>query len=148
MADATITATVSRTSLALADLNINDHVNYILSAQFLGAGVTYRRQQVRSPYTEGAVTVNRTRDVIQDQVSIDVLASNYTTFQANIATLQAAFAQDVFTLTVTTNGVPWAWTCEASDYKMDWSVPRIMGLYGQVQYTILRQPIPISGPAV
>jgi hypothetical protein len=148
MADPSVGVTISRTLLGLGDLNLNDHISYITSAAFFGAGVTYRRSQVKSPYVEGAITTNRVRDVVQDQVSIDVLAPDYGTFQTNIHTLQDAFAQDEFILTLTLNGVPWAWLCEAADYKMDWSVPRIFGLYGQVQYTLLRQPLSVTGPNV
>lgn len=148
MASPTVGVTVSRTLLGLADLDIMDHVNYITSGTFLGSGVTYRRTQVRAPYVEGAITTNRVRDVVQDQIAIDVLAPDYTTFQHNIETLQDAFAQDEFVLTMLLNGVPWSWQCEASDYKMDWSIPRIHALYGQIQYTLIRQPISVTGPDV
>lgn len=146
--DAVVTVAVTRTLLGLADLNLMDHLNYMTSATFLGAGVTYRRQQIKSPYVEGAITVNRVRDQVQDTIAIDVLADTQTRFQSNIQTLQAAFAQDSFQLKLTLDSVPWTWTCEASDYKMDWTVPRIHGLYGQVQYTLLRSPISVAGPNV
>lgn len=144
--DAVVTVKISRTQLGLADLDLMDHLNYITSGTFMGAGVTYRRQQIRSPYVEGATTVNRVRDQVQDQIAIDVLADTQAHFQTNIATLQNAFAQDTFVLTMTLDTVVWAWQCEASDYQMDWSIPRIHGLYGQIKYTLLRQPILVTGP--
>lgn len=140
--------TVSRTLLGLSALDINDHTNYITSATFLGSGVTYRRSQVRSPYVDGAITTNRVKDIVQDQIAIDIPAPDQALFQYRIGVLQDAFAQDEFVLTLTLDGTPWAWLCEASDYKMDWSVPRIHGLFGQVQYTLIRQPVAVQGPDI
>lgn len=144
----TVGVSVSRTLLGLGNLNLMDHINYITSGAFLGAGVTYRRSQVKSPYVEGAITTNRVRDAVQDQISIDVLADTFTQFQANIQTVQDAFAQDEFLLTLTLNGIPWTWLCEASDYKFDWTIPRIHAMYGQIQYTLIRQPVSVVGPSV
>lgn len=142
----TVQFSVTRTTLGLGDLNINNRTQFIVASEILSSQVTYRRQQVRSPYVEGAITVNRVRDQVQDRIAIDVIGNTHAILQTNLTELHNAFAQDRFALTVQLDTAAYVYLCEAADYKMDFSVPRMHAIYTQVQFSFLRSPTPIGGP--
>lgn len=137
---------VSRPVLGLPDLNINDHVKYVVSSDIMGGTITWRRQSVQSPYVEGEITVSRVRGVVEDKFSVDVLGVVQSDMQQNVADLIAAFTQDNFNMTIRIDDATYTWVCEACDYSMDWSVPRMHGLKTQVKFSLRRSPIPINGP--
>ena len=141
-----LAASITRTSLALADLNINDRVKYIVSDGFDSGAVSWRREQVESPYVESKITVGRVRDVVEAKMAIQVLGSTQAVVADNITELVEAFTQDQFTLTVTMDGTQYRWLGEAADYTMDWSRERIHSRVPLVAFGFLRHPIPVAGP--
>lgn len=145
MPDITLAASVTRTQLGLGDLNINDHVSFYLATQLLGAQVQWNRQQVTSPFTDGAVTTQRFRQQVTEQVGVEVLAATAAEMQTNLAELLAAFCQDSYTLTLVVDGTTYAYRCEAADYQVAWTGPRFAARQGQVLFNVPRQPEPVSG---
>lgn len=138
-------ASVTRASFGLPDLNINDHTNYIVAGDILGAQVTWRRQVVKSPFVESAVTVNRVRDIVEDKFAVDVKGDTQTIMQNNVKTLIDAFTQDTFNLLLVLDGASYNYSCETCDYSIDWSVPRMHSRFTQVKFGLRRSPVPISG---
>jgi hypothetical protein len=139
--------TVSRDLLALADLDINDHLTYYVSPQFLGGQVQWSRQQATSPFVDGSVTVSRFRQTVTEQIAIEVLAGTGAGLKANVDTLIDAFMQDSFILTVVSDGATYAYTCEAADYQLAWTGPRMIGHQAQVVLSVPRSPVALAGTA-
>ena len=136
---------VSRTLLGLPALQINDHLNYKVAPQFLGGNVQWNRTKVTSPFLDGEVTTQRTRQNVSEQVAVEIYAGSAAQLQTNTAALIAAFNQDSFTLTVTLDGTVYAYQCEAADAQTMWTGPRMMAHRGQVLFAVPRQPVPLIG---
>ena len=141
-----VTASVSRTSLGLPALDINDRVKYYLSEAVDSGSVAWRREQVESPYVESKITIGRVRDIVEQKIGIQVLGATQTTIATNIAALVAAFTQDTFTLTIQLDSQTYTWACEAADYTMDWSRERLHAHQVLMAFGFLRHPIPVGGP--
>ena len=141
-------ASVTRPILGLANLNLNDHVNYYVSNSIFGGTVSWRRQTVQSPWIEGQFTVGAVRDQVEDKFVVEVLggtANTQTSLQTNLQTLVAAFSQSYFNLTVQLDSAYYTYACEASDYTMDWTNTRWIAKQVQVSFNLRRSPVPING---
>jgi hypothetical protein len=145
--DLNLTVLVQRDSLGLTPLSINDGKVYRASTQFLGGAVSWNRTQVTSPYIDGSVTVNRQRQMVQEQVAIEVSGRTVASptlsnvqLKANFDTLCQAFLQDSFTLTVEIDTAVYEYQCEAADYQITWTGPRFIAKQGLITFTVPRQP--------
>jgi cellobiose phosphorylase len=146
VADIVLSATVSRTLLGLPDLEIGHGDRYYLSPQFLGANLQWTRQQAASPFMDGQVTTQRTRQNVTETVGVEIKADTAADLQAYTAELIQAFVQDSFVLTVTADGATFAYRCEAADYQVaSWSTPRMVSKQGQVLFQMQRQPVALVG---
>jgi hypothetical protein len=147
MPDLGLAVTVSRSALALTDLDINDHVAYRCAAQLLGGQVSWRRNQVSSPWIDGAVTVSRAREMVTEQLGVEVFGATATELETNVAALVQAFGQSSFTLTVTVEGLAHGYACEAADinYAQFWNGPRLVARQAQLVFSVPRQPVPTAG---
>lgn len=147
MPDIGLQVTVSRTLLALPDLDINDHQAYYVAPGTLGAQLSYNRQQISAPWCDGQITVNRSMQNVSEPVVVEVLGEDNGEVFANMATLLAAFAQDHFTLTVVVDGlVTNTYRCEAADYQIGaWVSGRLAAEQAQVTFTVPRQPLAKAG---
>lgn len=147
MPDIALNATVSRTLLGLDPLDINDHDTYYLSPTFLGANVQWNRTQVTSPFMDGAVTTQRQRQMVTENITIEVLGGSAPGLKAAFDVLVSAFIQDSFTLTVGVGAATYRYACETSDYQLIWSGPRFVANQGQVVLQMPRQPVALAGVA-
>lgn len=138
-------ATVTRESLGLPVLNINDHVNYQLGDQILGGSQTWNRQSVKSPYVDGETLVNRTRAQVQEQFQVQVFGGTQTEMQQNIAALIAAFTQFTYQLSVQIDDATYTYQCDTADYTVDWTNFRMMAHKALVKFQIPRSPKLING---
>lgn len=146
-------AVVSRPQLGLADLNINDHVNFILSSSSIFSGtVSWRRNQAQSPFVEGQVLVSAVRDLVQDQIAIEVMAgktgsvsAGHSGLQANLKTLIDAFSQYNYNLSVQWDTIPYTYACQPADYTIDWTGGRAQAQQLQVKFNIFRSPVAVQG---
>ena len=145
MPDLGMSVAISRTLLGLAPLQINDHLSYYIAPQFLGAAVSWNRQQVTGPFHDGAVTTYRSRQMVSEQIGVEVLGESPAQLNQNVAALLAAFSQDSFTMTVAIGLQQHEYACEASDYQLTWSGPRLVAQQLQVLFTVPRQPVTIQG---
>jgi hypothetical protein len=143
--DISMSVLLSRTPLGLPALQINDHLNYKIAPQFLGGNVQWNRQKVSSPFLDGEVTTQRSRQSVAEQIAVEVFAGSAAELQTNTAALIAAFSQDSFTLTVTLAGTVYAYACEAADVQVAWTGPRMMAHQGQVVFSVPRQPVALVG---
>lgn len=145
MPDITLSVVITRTLLSLANLELNDHLNFVAAPSSPGQ-VQWQRQQVSSPWVDGAYTVNRHREQVMEELTFEVKGSSDANLQTNLGTIVAAFSQANFTITSTFNGTAYAWACEAADYQVVWDGPRHVAKQLQVRFTVPRSPIPTSGP--
>jgi len=159
LTDLDLSVTVSRHNLGLDLLQINDQVVYRCAATpFLGESMSWTRNQLTSAYIDGAVTVNRARQMVNEQVAVEVSGRNAampkrapTQLQAqlNMAVLIEAFTQDSFVLELLlgdgTGAARYSYQCEAADVQVAWASPRAIAMQNQVVFTVPRQPVPISG---
>lgn len=147
MADLSLHVVVTRDLLGLPDLDINDHASYYLSPTFLGGQVQWNRNQVTSPFMDGAVTTQRSRQMVNETVQLEVLGDGNAELKDNIDALILAVLQDSFELQVGVNNGAYRYQCETADYKLFWQGPRFMACQAQVELTIPRQPVALTGVA-
>lgn len=156
-------------------LNLNDGTNYKVANEIFGSTVIWRRSVAKSPFVDSEVVTGKVLELVQDKFAVDVMGATQYAMLANVKTLVAAFSQDQFVLmfgiTEATNPKPppmwgfnpkppptfvsaasqannWAmyvYECQASDYTMDWSVPRIHGRRTQLKFALRRSPVPLVG---
>lgn len=141
----TFAASVTRSDLGLAALNINDHTTYRVANEIMGGNVTWDRKTVSSPYVNGDVTIHRRRGNVSERFGIYVYGSNQTNLQNNVKALIDAFSQNSFTLSMTLDSVEWSYRCEASDYQIEWSNAHLFSNQVRVLFNLIRNPIPILG---
>jgi len=159
MADLALSVLVNRDLLNLAALQCNDGNVYRASASpFMGEQLQWTRNQITSVYIDGAVTVNRQRQIVNEQMAFEVSGRNpanltaaptQALFQTNMATLIAAFSQDNFQvdIIVGTGGdaTHYTYQAEAADVQVTWTLPRFLARQGLITFTVPRQPVPIAG---
>lgn len=147
MSDLSISALVSRASLSLADLNINDHVNYTLAGPIAFSGaVQWERTQVGAPWVDGQFTTERHRTNTTESLSVYVAGSSMSNLDTNIGTLIAAFSQDRYTFQLVVGGANHAWDCEAADVQQVlYDTTHAVAKYVTVTLSIPRKPIPLAG---
>lgn len=144
--DVELSVTVSRDALGLAPLELATSPDYYLGTQFLGAAVQWDRQQVTSAWLDGAVTVSRHRQMVTEQIAVEVRGDNLLEVQRAITELVQAFIQDSFVMTVVAAGAARSYRCETADYQdLSWTTPRMAGAQGQVLLQMPRQPVALSG---
>lgn len=150
MADLTITGSVTRTELALADLALNDDTYKIIRGSWGPGEVVWRRQAVSSPYVDGSFLVNATRDQVTTPLGIRVTGSSRTDCMNKVGTLCRAFEQFSYELTITVDGTDFTYTCDPADYS--WGEGgalqtfHIKAYKQEVNFMIPRSPIPVAGP--
>lgn len=145
MVDLALSVKVTRTALALPDLEINDHLDSYIGPSFFGGTMSWTRNQVGSPFIDGSVTAYRTKQMVQEPVQIECLGGDAVELAANIATIYQAFMQDDFNVTIAFNGVTYTYQCEAADVTMLWTGPRLIADQGQLNFSVPRQPNPLVG---
>lgn len=144
-----VAASVTRASLGLPDLDLNDFTHYYVADTFLGGQVTWNRTQVSSPWVDGQITVARTRGTVTETVAVEVLGASPNQVQTNLVNLLEAFLQDTYQLHVTLGGgsasATYVYQCEAADYQVSWTGPRMQANQVQVQLSVPRSPVPVTG---
>jgi hypothetical protein len=147
VSDLTLAGSVTRTALAMGDLNLNDYTSYYLSAQLMGGEERWTRNIDGSAYMDGEVTTNRHRGNITERVGVEVIGSSQSVLDANIAALKQAFFQDSFQMTLTINSSTHTYQCEAADMdsQMVWSSGRQVGRVVLCLFSVPRRPIPLVG---
>jgi hypothetical protein len=132
---------VSRTSLGLPTLDLNDRLAYITADQIFGAQQAWNRQTAKSPYVDGEFLVNASRGLVQDRFSVQVLGSSQSQLQSRIKDLTDAFGQPSYVLTVTMEDGVYPYSCQPADYQVDWTAARWMARQVLVTFTVPRQPV-------
>lgn len=144
--DVALSVKISRTALGLAPLEIASGADYYIGTQFLGAAVQWDRQQTSSIWLDGAVTTSRHRQMVTEQIAVEITAASLVAVQTLIQTLIQAFLQNTFVMTVIAAGATRSYRCETADYQdMSWTTPRLAGAQGQVLLQVPRQPVALSG---
>lgn len=144
--DVELYVTVTRDALGLSPLEIATSPDFYIGTQFLGGAVAWERQQVGSNWLDGAVTVSRHRQMVTEQIAVEILGPDLASVQAKMAELIRAFIQDMFVLTVRAGNSVRSYSCEAADYQdASWTTPRLAGAQGQIMLSVPRQPVALSG---
>lgn len=146
MSDLDITALVSRDELALADLDINDEVNYRLAQQFRPGGVTWSKEFVESPFVHGRYVVGERKQSTEGSLGVFVTADTHAALHTNVETLVDAFTeQRTYVLRLVVEGQDLRWKCERADYEVAFTTAHVNALYVPVAFSFHRHPIPVQG---
>lgn len=146
MTDVDLSVEINRDALALDPLILGDGNPYYIATQFLGAGVTWDRQQVSSRWVDGDFTTSRRRANVTEQIAVEVVCPDMFTLQNAVETLIDAFVQDFYLMTTTVDGQLWTYQCEAADYQNAmWNTPRLAACQGQIIFSVPRRPVAVSG---
>lgn len=142
---ASLSAAVTRSSLGLGALDLNDHLNYEVTTEIFGGQTSYERQVASSPYVDGSVTVHRRKNNVNDTFVVYVMGADQVEVQNNVKTLIDAFSQDVFNVTVLLDSAEYTYQCEASDYQIEWSHVHFHNRKVRVIFSLSRKPIATVG---
>lgn len=145
MSDLGLSASLTRPELGLDDLDINDHLNYYLSPNFMGGMVQWTRQQATSPFLDGAVTTYRSRQMVNENITLEVLGDTDAQMWDNVRALIACVCQSKYNLGLAVGSEVHQWMCEAADYQFNWNAPRIIANQVQLVINMPRQPVAIQG---
>ena len=135
---------ISRTLLSLADLELNDHFHYYI-AEMGDLGISWNRQTTRSPWVDGEITVQRTRNIVEQRMIVEVLGPTRAELFENVRQLSQALNQDTFTLTTVLDGQTTQWRGEASDHMVSRDKERIHSVRARVEANVRLQPVALSG---
>lgn len=147
MADLTLVAKIKRDLLSLADLDINDGVNYAIAGPAAwGGAVRWKREQIDSPDIHGEVTIHRKMTNGTDPLTIYAKGSTHTSLDTAMATLKAAMFQHRFVLQIGVNGQDHQWDCEAADLEgLTWDTAHVYNRIVAMTFSIPHYPIPLVG---
>lgn len=140
MSDLGMSVLVTRVSLGLPDLELNDFENYYVGPEFLGGQETFLRSTAGSPFLDGQVTTYRQRANVQETIQVECLGDSEADLRAKVAALKDAWWQDSFTLNLTIGSQSWQYAFEAADVAVPWTGPRLVANQVQVLFTAPRKP--------
>lgn len=141
-----LSMTITREEYQESPLEINDGP-YLIAANGLQPGdISYRREQVTSPYVHGDFTTHRALESPNAQIIVNTTADHHGELQQHVHELIRAFIQDEFVITLEMNNSIWKWRGEAADYAVGFSQPRQHALNVPVGFRFPRYPLPLDGP--
>jgi hypothetical protein len=149
MADLAVDGSVTRTELALADLDLQQSGVYeILPGTGPGAMV-WRREVARSPMVHGEVLVGAVKDVEIAQLRIRVTGTTASQLWSRVGDLTAAFEQFQYDLSLVIGGVTFTWVCQCADWTSgdggEFQKFHLMSHQTDVTFQIPRHPVPTAG---
>jgi hypothetical protein len=145
MTDFTLAASITRTSLGLGDLDLNDHVNFAISVPFLGGTGRYVRNLDSSAYMDGEIEINAHLPNITETVGLEVFGANYAAVMTNAGLALAAFKQAQYTLTVVIAGHTHTWRCQRADWSYEINTGRVSANQVKFQFDVPRSPLAVAG---
>lgn len=102
------------------ELEINDGEKFVLGANARASTqVTWRRQDVSSPFVPGTWTVSSVQENVNENVEVYVYASDHGSLRIYLDELVAAFTQHIYTVTWDFTEDIYAWYCQRADYQID-----------------------------
>lgn len=145
MPDLGMSVSISRDSLSLPPLDINDHQLCYVTGDSFGRQVQWNRQKASSPFLDGDVTTYRNRQKVTSQIGLEVMGANPGLLQFNMNTLIHAFCQSQFDLSIAIGQASYQYDCEAADWQEIWTGPRWVANQLQIVFTVPNQPVPLLG---
>ena len=119
-------------------VSLNDHINFIASAEGFGDHAYQRRRvTATSPYYDGTFLVHSTLENVQEALSIYVLGTSQNHVTENLMLLQEVFSQDSYQLRMSMDDHRETWSCQAADFTIS---------RGQVQMHNCRATMKLSIP--
>jgi hypothetical protein len=144
MATLTLSVKLTRTLLGLDDLELNDHGAYYIS-ELGDYAIQWDRKTISTPWTDGDITVQRSRRSVERRVVIEVLGTTTTQMKQRARTLIDALSQDSYNMTVNMDGDSSTYRCEAADYTISWDKERAHSSRTLVSAVIRQSPAMVSG---
>jgi hypothetical protein len=142
---ATFEAAVTRTSLGLPALDINDNSNYIVSAEIMGGTVTRERKSVSSPYVHGDIPVHSRKTSVTEPFAVYVMGESQSELQQNLVVLIDAFSQFQYNILLSVDGTEYLYLCEAAEYQIEWEHAHWHAQKVVVRFNVPRNPIAVTG---
>jgi hypothetical protein len=145
--DLSVSALVSRTSLALADLDVNDHSKYVVAGPMaFGGAVNWDRKQVNVPWVHGDFTVQRRMTNVTESITFYVAGTSIADLDTNLGAIKDAFMQDRYTFQLVVGGANHAWDCEAADVtQVLYDTAHVYNKYVAITFAVPRKPRALAG---
>lgn len=143
-----VQASVTRTLLSLSDLTLAGSTFNVAEKPVFDSGhVTWRRENVTSPFVSGDFEVGAVPDKAAITMAVRVTSTSDAALSSALGTLLAAFTQKTFTLTATIGAASYSWACRRADYGPVTFDQTLRGhRTAMVPLSIPRSPVPVSGP--
>lgn len=147
MALAVVAASVTRTELSLADLDLVDPGVFTIVPSSLDVGSAGNEvDTVDSKWVDGVIGIGKKKGPVTMSMTVEVDGADQDAVDANLEILVDAFSQLTYDLTISYDGNDNTWTCLAAQrIQPDYSA-REYQLFVPVALTFLRQPTPVAGP--
>ena len=146
IAELTIIASVTRTELTLADLDLNDMTKFILGKNLDVSSVTWRKEAAQSPFIQGRIPVHEVKDAAETSIAVYVLGATHAALSANLEELLDAFTKQYsYILRINVEGVDNQWKCERADYQVGFATETLNARFVPVKLSFFRQPTPVVG---
>ena len=141
-----IIASVTRTELTLADLDLNDMTKFILGQNINVGSVTWRKEAAQSPFIQGRIPVHEVKDAAESSIVVYVLGATHAALNANIKELLDAFTEQYsYILRINVEGVDNQWECERADYEVAFATETLNARFVPVTLSFHRKPTPAVG---
>lgn len=122
------------------NLDINDHLNFIIATGFMGGQVSWDRKQISSPYMDGEHTISVHARNVEETVQIHVYGDNHPSLVSNARTLVEAFTQPRYDVVIDINGAVSIYHCETANYSIEWSTAKFASNMTTVTFVVPRKP--------
>lgn len=111
--------TITRTWLSLSNLVVAPSAGYYIQRDGFGPGeMSFRRNQVESPYVAGKYQTHAVKDQQTTTLKIRVTGTSQSVLYTRMTDLAKAMEQFSFTLRLYINGVLFQYECDAADYSV------------------------------
>jgi len=142
-----ISCTISRTLLALGDLELVGANGYEIMSDGLDPGEVMQRQDwAKSPFIHGGALMSSVDDIATGKLDVEVFGSSRADIQTKVTTLIAAFKQLYYVIDFDLDGTSWSWLCYRANRAMDANFPFYLGNLTVCHFGFARQPTPQAGP--
>lgn len=100
-------------------LDLDDGIAYEFEATAFGErGVTWRKQEVTSPFIEGTFVTGAVRENVLEQVNVYVRGESHSQLAQRVKRLTDAFGQLSYRMMLRFDDVARYWDCQPADYTV------------------------------
>jgi hypothetical protein len=140
-------AVIHRDLLSLTPLMIDGSSYYKVDDEGIAdTQVAWDIDETSSPFVEGSQVTNDIRGMVDQQMKIQVRATDQSDLQTAIGALIAAVSQRTFQVDLVIGSITWSWSCRRKTYALSFNRQMVFSTIAVVTIEFDRYPTPVTGP--